>query len=524
MIRPESEKQRDSRMPGIARTQRRRAGRTHSTPPPLDEPEHEAKLSAGALLPQRCADISIRSESLWCVGLFLTALTVRLWHISYPSNVVFDEVHFLRFVKNYRDGQYLFDIHPPLGKLILATVSKLFCGYPKHHLPHNGMPFGDTIYLPLRITSALFGAATTPVLFLISRTFGLSLPSSILPAIAHALDNLSVVEARVVVMDAQLTFFMAASLLAALKLFGSKQGTKRRKFYLYATSVLAACAISVKWTTAVTPLLIAVVAIIGAPFARRPLLVPEMVSAGSFAIALYTIFFMIHFWLLPAAGEGDAFMPFEFQQTLLNNTHYDPNARGMGFFTSFVYLNAEMYRANARIKTRHHWESKWYQWVVNQRGLLYFDEPRMELTSRIYLIVNPFVSVAALFAVLATFAMLFGVYLPNRILKRLEPYSKLHGFAARATFLLLGYLLNLAPYLEVSRCTFLYHYIPPLFYAELLLANFVDVLPPRLRKRVSLLCCIGFVVAFAYWSPWIYGTPLTKHGHKMRRLWGRHWE
>lgn len=512
-------------MPGMARTQRRRTGRAQSSiPPPLDEPAHEAKLSAGAILPQRSSDISIKGETLWSLGLFIIAITVRLWKISYPSSVVFDEVHFLRFVKNYRDGEYLFDIHPPLGKLILTVISKLFCGYPKQHLRHNGMPFGDVIYLPLRVTSALFGAATTPVLFQICRTLGLSLPSSILPAIAHALDNLSVIEARVVVMDAQLTFFMAVALLTALKLFGSKHGTRKRKIYLYSTAIFAACAVSVKWTTAVTPLLIAVVAIIGAPFSKRSLHVSEMLGAGSVAITLYIAFFMVHFWLLPNSGEGDAFMPREFQQTLVNNSHYNSNAPGMGFFTSFVYLNAEMYRANARIKTRHHWESKWYQWIVNQRGLLYFDEPKMELISRIYLIVNPFVSVIAFFSVLITIAILFLIYLPNRFLNRLETYSKLHGFAARATFLLTGYLLNLAPYLEVSRCTFLYHYIPPLFYAELLLANFIDLLPTRLRNRISSICCLGIILAFAYWSPWIYGTPLTRNGHKLRRLWGQYWE
>lgn len=429
-------------------TKQRRKLRGGRPPPPLDSPEHESKATCGALLPQRATDATARTEWVCGISVFVLALVVRLYRIGYPSSVVFDEVHFLRFVKNYHDGQYLFDIHPPLGKLILLAVSKIFCATPSKHLVHNGMPFPpDYAYIPLRVASALFGAATSPVLLFIARALGLALPAALLPALAHAVDNLSVVEGRVVVMDAQLTLFMALALLCALHLFGAREGTKARKRWLVATAIAASCAVSVKWTTGVTPLLIAIVSLFGLPFMRRSLRVSEMAAAGGTAIALYTFFFAIHFWLLPSSGEGDAFMPLDFQRTLRNNTHYVPGFRGPSFMRSFLYLNAEMYRANARIKTRHHWESKWYQWVINMRGLLYFDEPHMEKYSRIYLIVNPAIAFIALGAVFASIALLLGVYVPGRLRKQLEPYSKLHAFAARATFLLAGYLLNLVPYL-----------------------------------------------------------------------------
>lgn len=509
---------------------RRRAPRpnTKRRPlPPLDSPESEveAKQGAGAVLPKRLTDCSARSEAVIAAVLFALALSIRVWRISYPGAVVFDEVHFLRFVKNYRDGEYLFDIHPPLGKLILTAVSKLFCRYPAEHLRHNGMPFPkDYGYIPMRLTSAFFGALTTPTLFYISRTMGLALPAAILPAIAHATDNLSIVEARVVVMDAQLTFFMAFALLSALRLFGSRPDSAGRRRWLAATSVCAAFAISVKWTTGVTPLLIALVSLTGKPFMRRPLKVAEMAVAGATAIFFYVLFYAIHFQMLPRAGEGDAFMPAEFQQTLLNNTHYIKGARGPGFVSNFIYLNLEMYRANARIKTRHHWESKWYQWVINQRGLLYFDEPKNDLVSRIYLIVNPALGFIALGAVLTTIVLILGVYLPRRFARKIHPYSRLNAFAARGAFLVLGYILNLVPYLEVSRCTFLYHYIPPLFYAQLILANVVDILPPRLRWRTSITMIALLGIAFAVWSPWIYGTPLSRESHKVRQLYGKKWQ
>ncbi len=55
----------------------------------------------------------------------VVSLVARLYRIGTPDGVVFDEYHFGRFVNNYLDGDYFFDIHPPLGKLTLAFLGYL---------------------------------------------------------------------------------------------------------------------------------------------------------------------------------------------------------------------------------------------------------------------------------------------------------------------------------------------------------------------------------------------------------------
>ena len=42
---------------------------------------------------------------------------------SAALQVVFDEYHFGKFVNGYITGEYFFDIHPPLGKLLLCLVA-----------------------------------------------------------------------------------------------------------------------------------------------------------------------------------------------------------------------------------------------------------------------------------------------------------------------------------------------------------------------------------------------------------------
>ena len=53
------------------------------------------------------------------------ALVTRFAMLAYPRQVVWDEHHFGKFVNGYLSGAYFFDIHPPLGKIILMIASAL---------------------------------------------------------------------------------------------------------------------------------------------------------------------------------------------------------------------------------------------------------------------------------------------------------------------------------------------------------------------------------------------------------------
>lgn len=403
-----------------------------------------------AALPARLRDIAPVPTRALLVLLFGAALLVRGIGIAFPPSVVFDEVHFMRFVKAYYYGKYFFDIHPPLGKLVLLLVTKLFCGAPTLKYQLNGEDFGDQIYTPLRWTSALFGSTLAPVTYLIGRELGLSVPASLVPAVAFVFEHLAVVESRLVLLDAQLMCFMALCLLFALKLWGARKGTPRRRRFLMLTALCGAAAIGVKWTALATPGLVALVSLFGRPFPREGRLRwGEMALAGSIAVSFYIVLFALHFTLLPHSGQGDAFMTHEFQKSLIGGARYVKGFKGPGFVRNFLYLNKEMYTANAHIKTRHRWESKWYQWIINQRGLLYYNEVNDDATrmQKIYLIINPAVSVISVASLLSFLFILFCIYLPRKWSGQLQPNSQLPGFAVRGMFLFTGYVVNLLPYI-----------------------------------------------------------------------------
>ena len=55
--------------------------------------------------------------------------------------------------------------------------------------------------------------------------------------------------------------------------------------------------------------------------------------------------------------------------------------------SAWVQLNAEMIRANARIDQRHHWDSVWWEWPLNLRGILYYSlEKQHGHTEMVYLL------------------------------------------------------------------------------------------------------------------------------------------
>lgn len=441
----------------------RRFYRSCSYPPPLpplsQAPSPRSHGRIPAPLPARPRD-SHPKQNILPPLLFILALLPRLYRISYPPSVVFDEVHFLRFTSGYYNRKYFFDIHPPLGKLIFALITYLFCGAPHLQYELNGEDFGDQSYIPLRVTSALFGAAVSPITFLICRTLGLSLPASLLPAFIQAFDHLSVIEGRLVLCDAQLMFFMALCLLCALRMW--RAPPYARTPWVIATAVTGAAALSVKWTALVTPALVAIVSLTGHPFTKRRLASNHIVLAAITALALYTACFWLHFRILIYSGMGDPFMKLSFQRTLIGGKSYSPNAISDGFLHNFVFLNKQMYIANKGIKARHRWESRWWQWMINMRGLLYYNELNADnkmLNEKIYLIINPVVTAVTLASLLVFVGICVAVFIRKRDQSEKPTRSlNLQAFIARGSFFLAAYVLNLLPYLGKQKPSrFLHH-------------------------------------------------------------------
>jgi dolichyl-phosphate-mannose--protein O-mannosyl transferase len=423
-----------------------------------------------------------------------------------------------------------FDIHPPLGKLILAYVGTVL-GYrsdPTFIIKKIGDAYPPTVnFLALRIVSATFSVATIPMMYIVSRTLRFSRVAATLTSVEVLLCFLGTIEGRLILMDSQLFFFCQLTLFSALMLWRTVPGTRRRWVFLATTGVSAGMALCVKHTALATPALIAIVSFFGIHFLAEPLAFPEYMLAGSIAVVTYALpFYPV---LTRPWSTGDKYDKFmsglpSFQKTLIGGDDYDPTARRPSFIRSFLYLNARMVSSNANVKKRHSWESTSMQWITNWRGVLYYTHrlPKPADGERgkraiIYLIGNP-VAIGLVLLAVVTFCCGLIVLvrlrsLPKRKTGRFSLYSVYTG-----VFLLSGWVCNLAPYVLVDRAAFLYHYMPALFYGYLLTGAIVDMLPPRLRITLTCVLCTALAAAFVYWSPWIYGFYITDGSNKARQL------
>ncbi|RYG42316.1 phospholipid carrier-dependent glycosyltransferase, partial [archaeon] len=141
--------------------------------------------------------------------MFIFAAFVRFYRMDVPAAVVFDETHFGRFTGQYHAGTYLFDIHPPLGKLVFWAVSRMG-GYDATQCTFKdiGNEYAPAcLFMILRTTATLFACATVSIMYRIARNWGVSVRGAIIAATLLNLDGLNVGESRLILMDSQLIFW-----------------------------------------------------------------------------------------------------------------------------------------------------------------------------------------------------------------------------------------------------------------------------------------------------------------------------
>lgn len=435
-------------------------------------------------------------------GLLAASLLVHFAFFGRPNATVFDEVHFGKFISAYFTHQYYFDIHPPLGKLILAAWGWLWGFQPGFSFANIGDAYPDHLYLALRFLPTLAGALLPLIIYGLARQLRMSRGAALLAGILVALDNALLVQSRFILLDSFLLLFGFTGLYCY---FRWRSGGTR--WLLAAAGILGGAAVGIKWTGATFLGLMGALEFIrlwqehNRVAVRR--LWPLFLALVVAPLIVYIGAFFIHFALLTRSGTGDAFMSARFQHDLAGSQFAaDTTLTSLSPLEKTLQLNAEMYRSNQRLTASHPYASPWFTWPFMDRSIYYWVSGH----ARIYLLGNPAVWWLSTVAVL--------VILSNIVLTR--PKN-----TPREMFILMGaWLVNLLPFIGITRVMFLYHYFPALIWAILMIAYLVDRSPHRTRITLTLTALA--LATFVYFAPLSYGLPLSDGAYNAR-VWFSSW-
>jgi dolichyl-phosphate-mannose-protein mannosyltransferase len=427
----------------------------------------------------------------WPITLVVISLITHLIFFGHPKSVVFDETYHGAFTSAYTTGNYFFDIHPPLARLLIKGFGDLAgVDYQSMNFSTIGNALTDDVLI-LRILPLIAGILLPLIIYYICRRLNFSEKLSFLAGFLICIENSLVVQSRFILFDSMLLLFGFGAILLYLKYVSDES----KKYILLLSAVLATAAFSVKWTGLAFPLLIVVYELVRNESLNVWKYVKFVLVYMAIGIVMYFSIFAVHLSLLRNPGDGDAFMPGNFQE--------------QGIVTRFIDLNIEMYRANANLTATHQYSSPWFTWPLLKRPVFYWQD--MPAGQFIYLLGNPFIYWAGIISTIIT-----GIILLAKIRRR-EDIDK------TAFIILMGFIVNFLPFALIGRVMFIYHYQAALVFTILAIVYVISKVVGERRRNIL---SIGFatlcLASFIYFSPITYGLHLSMD-QLMDRMWLISW-
>ncbi|KAI8997834.1 Dolichyl-phosphate-mannose-protein mannosyltransferase-domain-containing protein [Pilobolus umbonatus] len=256
------------------------------------------------------------------------ALWSRFRLIDLSDKVVWDEAHFGKFGSYYLKHEFYFDVHPPLGKMLVG-LSGYLANYNGSFSFESGRQYPEYVdRASMRIFNAAWGAMTVPLAYGTAVNLNLSLKSSLLAATMVLLDNALLTISRFILLDSMLLFFTSASLftLSGFNSHRDRPFTLKWWAWLFSIGLSLGCVLSVKWVGLFAVALVGISTVEDLWGMLGDLDLPKRTyflhwaARGVCLIAIpaviYVSSFVAHFAILDHSGPGDSQMSSLFQAGL----------------------------------------------------------------------------------------------------------------------------------------------------------------------------------------------------------------
>ncbi|XP_074066989.1 protein O-mannosyl-transferase 1 isoform X4 [Macrotis lagotis] len=267
------------------------------------------------------------------VILTVVALLSRLWRLSYPRAVVFDEVYYGQFLSLYMKQIFFIDgSGPPLGHMLLAFGGYLG-GFDGNFLWNRigaGREYSNNVPVwSLRLLPALAGAFCVPLAYQIVLELHFSHYAALGAALLILIENSLITQSRLMLLESLLIFFNLLAILSYLKFSNSQKYSSFSVnwwVWLILTGVSCSCAVGVKYMGLFTYILLLTIAsvhawhLIGDQTLSNARVFCHLLARGVallvIPVVMYLSFFYIHLMVLYRSGPHDQIMSSAFQASL----------------------------------------------------------------------------------------------------------------------------------------------------------------------------------------------------------------
>ncbi|NWY08874.1 POMT2 transferase, partial [Aphelocoma coerulescens] len=245
-----------------------------------------------------------------------------------------DETHFGKMGSYYINRTFFFDVHPPLGKMLIGLAGYL-SGYDgTFPFQKPGDRYEQHNYIGMRGFCAFLGSCLVPFAYLTVLELSKSLPAALLTAFILIFDTGCITLSQYILLDPILMFFLMGAVLSMVKCnnCADRPFSASWWFWLSLTGVNLAGAMGVKFVGLFVVLLVGLNTIYDlwdllgnlslslVVFGKH--LLARVLCLIVLPLALYMAMFAVHFAVLNRSGPGDGFFSSAFQSQLIgNNLH-----------------------------------------------------------------------------------------------------------------------------------------------------------------------------------------------------------
>jgi dolichyl-phosphate-mannose--protein O-mannosyl transferase len=480
---------------------------------------------------KKLSNLSVPWFSIGMTGIFITSVVLRFWGLGRFNALVFDEVYYAKFSNNYLTGTQFFNAHPPLSQYFIAIGIWLGSHLPIGQDTVNGLTGSIRSTWSYRWLNALTGSFIPLVVAAIAYQLNHHRSYAFIAALFAAADGLFLVESRYALNN---VYLVILGLLGQLYFLIALNQPKQKRWRTLALSgIFFGASACIKW------------------------------NGLWFLLGVYLVW--IAAWTMRQSrsifGTKDSEVRTTKSQTPLQNLtqlnvfHIAWNFAIIPVLTySLLWIphlqmnpTPGFWQAQYDILTFHEkigsgpdvhpYCSKWYSWLLMWRPVAYFYQTARNAAEQVpaypplpkgagqviydvHAIGNPFLwwlSTAAILLLLLMLAL--------RFLEGVGWKSSPTPYTWMALYLVLTWLANLLPWVRVTRCTFLYHYMGASVFSGLALAWLVDLwLHSDKTDYKSAGATVIFLVllAFMFWLPIYLGLPLSVQDYQFR-MWFRSW-